>query len=75
MAKTKVLISCAVAVQLCSYCLADLALYFAYANCWFSHVKAQILNYEYLYEDENKLRPKNETFNGEMLFSYNIFII
>ena len=39
MAKTKALISCAVTAQL--ICI----FVFAYADCWFSHVKAQINKY------------------------------
>ena len=31
-----------VADQLCSYCTADLRLFFAYACCWFSYVAAHI---------------------------------
>ena len=37
MAKTKVLISCAVPAQLICVFV------FAYANCWFSHAKAHLL--------------------------------
>ena len=38
-AKTKALISFAVTAN----CEADLRLFFAYANCWFSHAKAHII--------------------------------
>ena len=34
---------CEVADQLRSYCEADLRLCFPYADCWFSHVVAQLL--------------------------------
>ena len=42
MAKTKALISCAVTAQLICVFV------FAYANCWFSHAKAQIQYYSWV---------------------------